>query len=138
MFEKILVAMDTSVHADGVLKAVVELANRSGSEVEVLHVRENFLAGRGGLESSEEESAAAKLVADAVAQLAGAGVKAVGAVRNVWGHGAAPEILKEAESISASIIVMGSNGTGELEGLLVGSTTHKVLHLGKLPVLVVR
>lgn len=138
MFEKILVAVDASVHADKVLKAVAELANQSGSEVEVLHVRENYSLGRAGAVSSEDESEAAKLVADAVAQLTSTGVRAAGTVRDVLGHSAAPEIVKEAGSIEATIIIMGSNGTGELEGLLVGSTTHKVLHLGKLPVLVVQ
>jgi nucleotide-binding universal stress UspA family protein len=36
------------------------------------------------------------------------------------------------------MIVMGSHGTTDLEGILLGSTTHKVLHLGNLPVFVVR
>ena len=33
---------------------------------------------------------------------------------------------------------MGSKGHGDLAGLLLGSTTHKVIHLTGLPVLVVR
>jgi nucleotide-binding universal stress UspA family protein len=33
---------------------------------------------------------------------------------------------------------LGSRGHTELVGLIIGSTTHKVLHLGTLPVLVVR
>ena len=50
----------------------------------------------------------------------------------------APEILAEAEESGASLIIMGSRGLSDLKGLLVGSTTHKVLHLGRLPVLIVR
>ena len=48
------------------------------------------------------------------------------------------EILAEAEESGASVIVMGSRGVSDLTGLLVGSTAHKVLHLGRLPVLVIR
>jgi len=36
------------------------------------------------------------------------------------------------------VVVLGARGLTDLEGLVMGSTTHKVLHLGTLPVLVVR
>jgi len=46
--------------------------------------------------------------------------------------------LDEATESQASLIVIGSRGLSDLIGMVVGSTTHKVLHLGTLPVLVVR
>jgi nucleotide-binding universal stress UspA family protein len=36
------------------------------------------------------------------------------------------------------VIVMGSRGRGDLAGLVLGSTAHKVIHLADRPVLVVR
>jgi nucleotide-binding universal stress UspA family protein len=36
------------------------------------------------------------------------------------------------------VIVMSSRGRGDLAGLLLGSTAHKVIHLADRPVLVVR
>lgn len=36
------------------------------------------------------------------------------------------------------MIIMGSRGKSDLEGLVIGSVTHKVLHLAKCPVLVVK
>jgi nucleotide-binding universal stress UspA family protein len=40
--------------------------------------------------------------------------------------------------IDADVIVMGSRGLSDVRGMLVGSVTHKVLHLVHRPVLVVR
>jgi nucleotide-binding universal stress UspA family protein len=40
--------------------------------------------------------------------------------------------------LGADVIVMGSRGRGDLAGLVLGSTAHKVIHLADRPVLVVR
>ena len=46
-------------------------------------------------------------------------------------------ILKEAKSLKASYVVIGSHGHGAVFDLLVGSTTHGVLRKARCPVLVV-
>ncbi len=81
---------------------------------------------------------ASNLLKTTVAELADAGVQATGTVRSTSSNLVALEILAEAEECGASVIVMGCRGVSDLTGLIVGSTTHKVLHLGSLPVLVVR
>ena len=55
----------------------------------------------------------------------------------VFGY-AAREIVEDAKSLDAGVIVMGSRGRGDLAGLVLGSTAHKVIHLADRPVLVVR
>jgi nucleotide-binding universal stress UspA family protein len=40
--------------------------------------------------------------------------------------------------LDAEVIIMGSRGRGDLAGLVLGSTAHKVIHLADRPVLVVR
>ena len=55
----------------------------------------------------------------------------------LFGH-AAREIIEDAQEHDAGVIVMGSRGRGDLTGLVLGSTTHKVIHLADRPVLVVR
>jgi nucleotide-binding universal stress UspA family protein len=137
MYEKILAAVDQSEIADRVLAATRELASLSGAEVWVIHVQERepskFMSS--SVESGEE---ARETVNAAVEKLASAGVKAHGQLaRTVYGF-AAREIVSFAQENGIGLIVMGSRGHGDLAGLLVGSTAHKVIHLADRPVLVVR
>lgn len=47
-------------------------------------------------------------------------------------------IAEAADTENCDIIVMGSRGHSELEGLLLGSVTHRVLQLAECPVTVIR
>ena len=47
-------------------------------------------------------------------------------------------ILASAEAHGADLIVMGSRGLGDLQGLLLGSVSHKVGHLAKCTCITVR
>jgi nucleotide-binding universal stress UspA family protein len=77
-------------------------------------------------------------VAASVEVLTRARVKAHGMVKNtMYGH-AAREIVADAIELDCGVIVMGSRGRGDLAGLVVGSTAHKVIHLADRPVLIVR
>ena len=138
MFEKMLIALDDSEHSGKTLLAGAGLAKLSSGEVEVLHVRESHFIGRAGAVADEASEESKKIVDDAVKVLTDQGVKATGTLRGALHGRVAREILDEAATSGASVIVMGSHGAGELEGMLLGSTTHKVLHLGKVPVFVVR
>ncbi len=54
------------------------------------------------------------------------------------GNHAAAEIVDDTKEHDAGVIIMGSRGRGDLAGLVLGSTAHKVIHLTDRPVLVVR
>jgi len=138
MLERILTAVDGSEHDRKALAATKELAKLGEGTVRVVHVREGDFVGRAGFVPHDEHDEAARLVDEVVADLVAAGVKATGTLRSSLSSLVAVEILEEAEECGASVIVMGSRGVSDLKGLLVGSTTHKVLHLGQLPVLVIR
>jgi nucleotide-binding universal stress UspA family protein len=139
MYGWILVAIDHSQISDRAVLAARDLAVLSNGEVWVLHLREREMAVKTGVlpedETTEEANAAVAASVDVLTQ---AGVKAHSQVRNtIFGY-AAREIINEAREIDADVIVMGSRGRGDLAGLLLGSTAHKVIHLSDRPVLVVR
>ena len=67
-----------------------------------------------------------------------AGVKAHGDVGTTLFGYAARNIVDDAKEHDVDVIVMGSRGRGDLAGLILGSTAHKVIHLADRPVLIVR
>ena len=139
MFDKILVAVDHSEVSDRALDSARDLALLSKGEVWVLHLREREVALKTGVglsdESMDEASAA---VAAAVDKLTAAGVKAHGDVGTTLFGYAARNIVDDAALHDVDVIVMGSRGRGDLAGLILGSTAHKVMHLADRPVLIVR
>ena len=130
MFEAIVAAIDGSGYDRKTLDAANELSGLANATVRVVHVRQSDV--------SEEREDAKALVDRAVAGLVAGGVAATGTVRPSPDGQVAQEILNEAAKCGASVIVMGCRGLGDLTGLLIGSTAHEVLRLGRLPVLLVR
>ncbi|HUN34189.1 MAG TPA: universal stress protein, partial [Trebonia sp.] len=116
-----------------------DLALLSKGEVWVLHLREHEIGGKAGPLPARETSDEANAEVEAsVKTLAQAGVKAHGIVKDtLYGH-AAREIVADAIELGCDVIVMGSRGRGDLAGLVLGSTAHKVIHLTDRPVLIIR
>jgi nucleotide-binding universal stress UspA family protein len=75
------------------------------------------------------------VLAEALARVAGSGVEAETSQRL---QPPADGLIAEADERDAQMIVVGSTGEGPLRGILVGSTSYKLLHLSTRPVLVVR
>ncbi|MGO8877125.1 MAG: universal stress protein [Acidimicrobiales bacterium] len=138
MFEKILVALDESEHSKKALATAGDLAEMSKGEVRVVHVREVPLGMGGPLTEIEPSQEALAFVDESVKSLTARGITASGAVRNSHNGRIAAEIIDESGSFGASVIVVGSRGVTALEGLVIGSIAHKVLHLSTLPVVVIR
>jgi nucleotide-binding universal stress UspA family protein len=88
--------------------------------------------------TDETEREATSMIEAAVDKLTAAGVKAHGHVgTTIFGY-AARSIVDDAIENDVDVIVMGSRGRGDLAGLVLGSTAHKVIHLTDRPVLIVR
>jgi nucleotide-binding universal stress UspA family protein len=139
MFDKILVAIDHSEISDRALAAARDLALLSKGEVWVLHLREREIITKTSVVMTDEtEREATSMIEVAVDKLIAAGVKAYGHVgTTIFGY-AARSIVDDAIEHDVDVIVMGSRGRGDLAGLVLGSTAHKVIHLTDRPVLIVR
>jgi nucleotide-binding universal stress UspA family protein len=139
MYDKILVAVDHSEISDRAVLAARDLALLSKGEVWVLHLREREIVTKTAIVVADETADEARAsVAVIVDKLTAAGVKAHGELRNTLFGYAAREIVDDAIQHGVDVIVMGSRGRGDLAGLVLGSTAHKVIHLADRPVLVVR
>lgn len=137
MFERIVLAVDGSESAQRAVPVAADIASKYGSEVIAVHVAELQL-GRGGPIASETTEEAISVADDAAKSLKDVGVSARAEARAAIAGRAAQEIMDLATSEDAGLIVMGSRGMSDWQGLLVGSVAHKVLHLSSVPVLIVR
>jgi len=138
MYDRILVAVDHSEPSHRAVLAARDLAVLSKGEIRVLHLREREPGTKGLPVMNETPEDAHDTVREVVETLARAGVKAQGEVKHtIYGY-AAREIVADAKDYDADVIVMGSRGRGDLAGMILGSTAHKLIHLTDRPVLVVR
>ena len=137
MFKKILVAIDGSDYSQEVLPTALEVARKFGSAAFVLHVAEHD-RGRAAAYSTETSAEATALVAAAVKFIREAGVTVMGEVHDVGAGHVAKDIVETAAAGGVDLIVMGSRGLSDVQGILLGSVTHKVMQLAHVPVLVVR
>lgn len=137
MYDKLLVAIDDSEPASRALEQAGDLATLSKGSVQVVHVREHMVVRGADWYVTEQEDAQA-LVDRAAAHLRDRGVAASGVVlHGAQGH-MAGVICDQAETSGADLIVLGSHGRTDLGGILLGSVAHRVIHLARKPVLVVR
>jgi nucleotide-binding universal stress UspA family protein len=148
---RILLATDGSKEAELATKTAIDLAQKTGSELHVVHVfgitpvgppvypEATDLQGE-ALEAQAEERISeqrAREVLDAeVGKVRSAGGTLVEA-HLIEGR-IAPEIVALAEEIGAGLIVMGSRGRGGVRRALMGSVSDAVVRHAHCPVLVVR
>lgn len=133
MFEKILVAVDGSEHADRAVAAAADIAWKSRATVHVIHVHEAGLVA-----PVETDTEAQVIVERAVKQLEADRIEATGGAIAARPGAIAPSIVETARELGSDLIVMGTRGLSDFSSLLLGSVAHKVLHHADCPVLVVR
>ncbi|MEP0807537.1 MAG: universal stress protein [Chloroflexota bacterium] len=139
MFERILLAVDGSEHAVRAAKVAADLARCMKAELRVLVVYAPIPPYLG--EPNLQQAINARLdEAQAILQRA---VETVGEIpgeihTELIEGDAAETIIEVAKTRNSDLIVMGSRGLGRLAGLLLGSTSQKVLSHAPCPVLIVR
>ena len=142
MYRKILVPLDGSKVAVGVLPHAKELAYSEGAELILLNVGANpaldFVFSDPGLAQSavqEQEERSKKYMTEIESQLKAAVFKTstilrVGAVADV--------ILGVAEELQVDVIAMSTHGRTGPARWLLGSVAERVVHNSKVPVLLIR
>lgn len=148
MNERILVPLDGSDHAFKALDYACDIAEKYGAAVTLLHVvetRELLRGARRYLDDGDsvdeppvreyERKIADKVLDKGLRQVQERGLKDV---RKTVEHGhPARTIVDVAEREGHDLIVMGTRGLSDIEGLAVGSVAHKVSHLAPCTVITV-
>jgi nucleotide-binding universal stress UspA family protein len=136
MFERTLVATDSSEPSKRAVEFAAALAETHGSEIIVLHAVPRVVS-RLGTSDLEEPDAARELVDETLRDLKDRGLNARGEIVRVLEGHMARGIVETAAAADADVIIMGTRGRSDFGGLFLGSVTHRVLHLAEKPVIVV-
>lgn len=136
---RILLPVDGSKHSDAAAEMAIDLAIDNNASVVLLHVRKPVPTGL-GQPNADELLAYLTKGAEAVMDhyLAKLEAAKVDFVDLVIGGEVGEVVSNVADVEKCDLIVMGSKGKSDLEGLILGSSTHKVLHTTSMPVLVVK
>ena len=137
MFKVILWATDGSSGAERALQFAKGLAQANGARLIVVHVKELMVGRAGGYPLKVDEGQVQAAILKQVEDLKQEGFDATLQMASVAAGGAAHVIAEIADDAGADLIVAGTRGYGPLAGLLLGSVTHRLLHIAHCPVLVV-
>jgi nucleotide-binding universal stress UspA family protein len=139
--KRILLATDGSECAETAGRVAVDLANRSGAELDVVHAFE-FVSPRefAGValrmrSPSECVKQAQRVLDEQVGRIEERG-GAVADARLLTGSPVG-QILCAAEEADAGLVIVGRRGLGGVKRLLIGSVSEGVVHHARCPVLVV-
>lgn len=137
--KRILVAVDGSDHSMHAVRYAMELAKQMEAEILLVHCHKPFPSMLGepyfqhAVDKINED--ARKLLEPYITLLEDSNITYVDRVLD----GSPAENIANAATVEKSdLIVMGSRGLNDLEGLLLGSVTHRVLKIAPCPVLVIR
>lgn len=137
--QKIVVAVDGSAHSMRAAEYAADLAAQVGAEIVLTHCHRPFphLLGEPYYQKAIHKinQEAQKLMAPYVELLRQTEVPFTDRIMD----GSPAQIISDVAKIEkADMIIMGSRGLNDLEGLLLGSVTHRVLTTAPCPVLVIR
>jgi nucleotide-binding universal stress UspA family protein len=140
MFKRILLAVDGSKHAERAEKVATEMANcMKLTELRIVVAYDPIPTYLG--EPNIQVAINARL--DEAQRILREAVISVGDVRGdihteMIEGSPAEAIIEVAKARNSDLIIMGSRGLGRLAGLVLGSTSQKVVSHALCPVLIVR
>lgn len=133
----VVIGYDESEGADQALGVALEIAQRFDEPLVVVYgaAAPGGLGEEYGAHTAALEELGRAATAHAVERAAAAGVRTIVEVAR---EAPVDALLDAAARHDARMIVVGSFGESPLRGLILGSTTYKVLGRSEVPVLVVR
>ncbi len=163
MYRSILVPLDGSEHSRTALEVAHKLAAPDGARLYLVHVsdvrpRRELPSGMDVAASAmaaamsltpEELAEMERSVSEQISRAEQAGHDLIGQIKRESGLAGvetqdivrigqpADVILEQAETLGVDAIVMGSRGMSDVESLVVGSVSHKVMHAAKCRVVLV-
>ena len=135
MFKTIVVAADGSEDSKRGLALAADLARESQGRLVIAHV-EQEVAGKGIAPIPPTEDEIQAEIRKKARKLSEEGIEADVQMTTIRLGGPAHSIVEIADREDADLIVVGSRGHTPLGELLLGSVTHRLLHLAHQPVLV--
>jgi nucleotide-binding universal stress UspA family protein len=139
LFENILVAVDGSKHSDAAFDFALDIAQKYGSQLFVLHVFQGG-TGAGTLVSSTDEDVNRSIGQQVLSSYEEtAKERGLQNVDILLQEGdAAKKIMETANEIKCGLLILGSRGRGGFKDLLLGSVSHKVTSHADCPVLIAK
>jgi nucleotide-binding universal stress UspA family protein len=138
MFKRIIVPVDGSEHSHRALTYAQAMADKFGATLWLVHAfpQTSDLLGYDEFEKliARRESTGQEILDQAREQVG----DRLDVREELLEEPAAEAIIRVAHTREADLIIMGTRGLGSLQGLLMGSVSHKVLNHAPCPVMLIR
>ncbi len=139
--KKIIIPVDFSKHSEYALETAAELAKQHNSELIVMHMLElSESIFSSSSTDKNEEIAFMLMVANKQFEtfLDKSYLEDITVTPMIKHHKVLKEVAEVASNVKADLIVIGSRGHSEHDGIFTGSNTEKVVRYSNTPVLVVK
>ena len=139
--KKIIIPVDFSKHSEYALETAAELAKQHNSELIVMHMLElSESIFSSSSTDKNEETAFMLMVANKQFEtfLDKPYLEGITVTPMIKHHKVLKEVAEVASGVKADLIVIGSRGHSEHDGIFTGSNTEKVVRYSETPVLVVK
>ena len=146
MYQHILVPIDGSATSSKGLEEAIRLAKLTGARLRLVHVIDELslalamdaYSGYVGSWQTELRASALKLLDAAQAQAAAQNVTADTVLRDTYQGAVHEQVLAEAASSQADLIVIGTHGRRGFGRWVLGSSAEQIARMAPVPVLLIR
>jgi len=134
---RVLLATDGSEDAAVATLAAIDIANKGGSELHLVHVWHDVPSPYAHFFIKRElERQGREVLDEQVSRIEGVGVEVAGV--HLREGRISDEVISLSEELGVGLLVVGRRGQGRIERILMGSHSEDIVHRAHLPVLVLR